>query len=322
MKSILKITGIVLGISVLLVGAAALLISTRGIPTYETKKIDYQLVSTPQSITRGKKLTLILCAYCHLNRENGKLTGSRMREAPLEFGTIFSKNITQDKKYGIGSWTDGELVYLLRTGIGRDGQYIPPYMAKLKHMADDDINAIISFLRSDDPIVAADSTPDRASDVSFLTKALCNTVWKPMEMPDHKIPPPDSTNKVALGKYLAQNLECFSCHSADFKTNDFENPENSKGYFGGGNKTLNAEGDVVMTSNLTPDKETGIGNWNEERFIKAVRFSVMEGEASLRYPMVPYVLLTDYEVSSIFSYLNTLPAIKNKVERKINVAGN
>lgn len=69
----------------------------------------------------------------------------------LNSGKIYSQNITQDSTYGIGNWTDAELLYLLRTGIKKDGQYIPPYMAKLTVTSDQDINAIISFLRSDDP---------------------------------------------------------------------------------------------------------------------------------------------------------------------------
>lgn len=132
-------------------------------------------------------------------------------------------------------------------------------------------------------------------------------------MPAKKIEMPDTSNKVELGKYLAHNLECFSCHSADFKTNDFMTPEKSVGYFGGGNKPLNKEGKVMVTPNITPDKETGIGNWSEEKFVEAVKTGMKEGEPALQYPMIPFLQLTDYEAASIFAYLKTIPAIQNKV---------
>ena len=315
MKRILKIISIAMGCLLLFIAIVLVVVYFRGIPTYEVQKVEYKAVSSPEMIKRGRKLTVMLCAYCHRNGKTGKLTGTHMREAPKEFGEIYSQNITNDKEYGIGGWTDGELLYLLRTGIKPDGQYIPPYMAKLTHMADEDINAIIAFLRSDDAMVQADGTKDTPSDVSLLTKILCNSVWKPMKMPDKKIELPDSANQIALGKYLSLNLECFSCHSADFKTNDFYEPEKSKGYFGGGNKTLNAEGDVILTSNLTPDKETGIGDWTEEQFIKALKYGVKEGEAPLRYPMVPFTQLTQHEAGAIFAYLKTIKPIHNKVER-------
>ena len=315
MKRALKIAGIVLGLILLILAGTLLFINFKGIPSYTVPELDYSHVSSPEAIERGKKLTLTLCAGCHKDPATGLLTGTQMLDAPKEFGAIFSQNITQSKELGIGNWTDAELMYLLRTGIKKDGQYIPPYMAKLPHMADSDINAIIAFLRSDDPMVQAQEVADQPSKVSFLTKLLCNVAWKPMEMPKEKIELPDSTDQLALGKYLAFNLECFSCHSADFKTNDYANPQNSVGFFGGGNPTLDKNGQGIATSNLTPDPDTGIGNWTEAQFIQAVKYGIKEGENALRYPMAPFTLLTDYEVSSIYAYLKTIPPIKNEVKR-------
>lgn len=289
----------------------------RPIPYYKVEKPDYAVKMTPEAVERGKKLTAMLCAGCHLDRETGKLTGKRMLDAPLEFGEVFSQNITQDKTYGIGSWTDAELLYLLRTGIKKDGQYAPPYMAKLPLMADDDINAIIAFLRSDDPMVTADPKEDQPTRPSLLTKLLCRVAWKPFPMPTEPIAMPDPSNGPELGEYLAHNLDCFSCHSADFKTNDFLEPKNSPGYFGGGNKPLNLEGEVVLTRNLTPDKETGIGSWSREKFIKALKYGLKEGEPALVYPMMPYAQLSDEEAGAIFEYLQGIPPIRNKVDRTI-----
>lgn len=317
MRKALKILGIVLVIIIAVIATGFLTINSGGIPTYEVEKIDYQAVPTPESIERGKKLVSMLCASCHKNHETGKLTGTKMHDAPPEFGEIYTPNITQDKQYGIGEWTDGEVLYLLRTGIKRDGQYAPPYMAKLPTMADEDLNAIISFLRSDDPLVAADPTPDQPCKPSFLTKLLCRVIMKPFPMPEQPIPTPDTTDKVALGKYLAHNLDCFSCHSADFKTNDFQVPERSEGYFGGGNKPFNLKGQVMLTANLTPDPVTGIGKWTEEQFIKAVKYGLKDGQPALQYPMNPYTQLTDAEAGAIFQYLKTIPAIENKVERSV-----
>lgn len=314
MKKLLKYLGIGLGVIILIALVAGFTINLRGIPSYEVNIPQYQLKSSPESIARGKKLTLTLCAGCHRDPSTGQLTGTQMKDAPAEFGTIYSQNITQDKEYGIGDWTPAELMYLLRTGIKKDGQYAPPYMAKLPLMADDDINAIISFLKSDDPMVAAVNKADKPSEVGFLTKLLCNVAWKPFPLPESRIELPDTTDQVALGKYLAHNLDCFSCHSADFKTNDFLDPTKSAGYFGGGNPTLNYEGEIIPTANLTPHA-SGIGNWTEEQFILAVKSGIKTGEPKLRYPMAPYALLTDYEVSSIFAYLKTIPPIDNKVDR-------
>lgn len=315
MKKIAKF----LGIGVIVTLAAGLMMTlfiyVRPIPSYEVKEVSYNVESSPESIERGKKLVTMLCASCHMNRETGKLTGIHMKDAPLEFGEINSQNITQDVNFGIGDWTDAQLMFLLRTGIKKDGQYSPPYMAKLPLMADEDINAIISFLKSNDPMVMADDTPDHPTKPSILTKFLCRVAWKPFPLPVDKIEMPDPSNSVEMGRYLAHNLDCFSCHSADFKSNDFLTPVNSKGYFGGGNKPLNLEGEVVLTANLTPDEETGIGTWTREKFIKAVKSGIKEGEPALAYPMMPYSQLSDEEAGAIYDYLRTIAPIKNKVVR-------
>lgn len=311
MKTVLKIIGVL----VVLLIIAALFINFRGIPSYDVAVIDHKVVSTPESVAKGKKYVMLLCANCHMSKETRKLTGKQMLDAPKEFGTIYSANITQDDEYGIGTWTDGELIHLLRTGVKRDGKYAPPYMAKLPNMADTDLDAIISFLRSDDPLVAADHTPDKPCEPSFLTKFLCTVAFKPLPLPEKEIPLPDTSNKLEFGRYLAHNYECFSCHSEDFKTMNFLHPEQSGGYFGGGNKPLDEQGRVMVTPNLTPDKETGIGNWSEEKFTQALRFGTKDGEPALRYPMLPYSGLTDYEASCIYTYLQSIPPITNKVER-------
>ena len=304
-------------LSVIAIAAAfAGYIYIRGVPNYDTVPVNFTHAATAESIERGRKLTLTLCAGCHMNIKTGKLSGRHMSESPPEFGYVYSANITGDQQYGIGSYSDGELVYLLRTGIKRSGQYAPAYMAKLPHLADEDMNAIISFLRSDQPEVQPEPVAAESCRPSLLTKFLCYINFKPLPMPADKINLPDTSDAVATGKYLAHNLDCFTCHSGDFTRLDILHPEETWLYFGGGNKPLDYEGKVVLTSNITPDEETGIGNWTEEQFVRALRYGIKEGEPSLRYPMVPYVHLTDKEAAAIFAYLKTIPPIKNKIDRQ------
>lgn len=316
MKKGLKYFGVLIVIFILIIVVAGLFIQISGIPKYDTQAIDFEIKSTEKSIERGKKLALLLCAGCHANPETGKLSGNTMLEAPPEFGFIYAPNITQDLKHGIGEWKASEIAYLLRTGIKRDGNYAPPWMAKLPHLADEDMNAILSFLKSNDPLVAADTASDKPCEPSFLSKFLCRVAFKPLPYPAQTITMPDTSNVLALGKYYAHNLECFSCHSADYKTNNYLEPEKSEGYFGGGNHPLDKEGRMLVTSNLTPDDETGIGRWTKDKFVKAVKFGLKDNGNPLRFPMVPYVHLTDFEAGAIYEYLRTIPAIKNDVTKQ------
>jgi mono/diheme cytochrome c family protein len=300
---------------VLLIAAAALFIQWRGIPTYDKPTLQQTVEYTPHRVVRGKKLASMLCAGCHFNAETQRLTGKHMRDAPTEFGKIHSPNITQDPVYGIGQYTDGELIYLLRTGVKRDGRYAPPYMAKLPHMSDEDIQSVIAFLRSDDPWVQPSPVPSVPSKPSFLTKFLSHVAFKPLPMPAQVVPQPDTTDLVAFGRYLTTNLDCWTCHSGDFTKMDVMTPENSYLYLAGGNKMPDNDGRIMNTLNLTPDNETGIGRWTEDQFVKAVKFGLKDGEPSLRYPMVPYLELTDYEARAIYAYLQTVPPVKHAVSR-------
>lgn len=317
MKKFLKIVGIILLVIIVMIGGAALFISVRGIPHYEAKDPGVTVKGDSAMVANGKRMAEMLCQNCHLSPATGKLTGMNMTDAGTEqFGILHSQNITQDKEYGIGNWTDGQILFLLRTGILRNGRYAPPWMVKLPHMSDYDINSIIAFLHSNDPLVQAAAVPDTQSVPSFLTKFLATVAFKPVPYPTSPIPGPDTTNKVEWGKYIVTGmLDCYPCHSADFKTMNIAEPEKSKGFMGGGNPVgPNREGKMMHSANLTPDKETGIGNWTEEQFSKALRFAQKPDGSPVQYPMVPYPQLTNSEVSAIFAYLQQLPPIKNKVE--------
>ena len=319
MKKIFKVLGIIVLIVAVLAGGFASFIALRGIPKYDVNIPDIPNVEvTPHRIERGAKIASMLCNNCHFNTKTGKLSGQNMFEIP-EFGTINSKNITNDPDIGIGKWTDAQLIYFIRTGINPfTGQFVPPYMPKLIHLSDEDLRSIVAFLRSDRPEVQASKDELPESEPSFLTKFLCLIAFKPFEYPKEVIPDPDTTNQLAWGKYLTlYQLECYACHSKSFETMNMLEPEKSEGFFGGGNIMTALDGSKITSLNITPDEDTGIGKWSEEQFINAVRNGIVPKGPSLRQPMMPFVYLTDEELKAIYAYLKTIPKLKNNVERKI-----
>ena len=236
MKRALKIVGGLLGLVLVAAGAFAVFVAIRGIPRYKPGNIQLAVQPTPQRLARGEKLVRVLCAECHMDPVTRKLTGRQLIDAPPEFGPIVSKNITRHPEKGIGRWTDGELAYLLRTGVSRDGSYIPPYMARLPHMADEDMASILAFLRSDHPLTAAEAVdPPGRTKPSFLTKFLSTVAFGPLPYPEQPITAPAPSDQVSYGRYLVINLECWTCHSADFKTMNTMQPEKTPGFLGGGN---------------------------------------------------------------------------------------
>ena len=68
---------------------------------------------------------------------------------------------------------------------------------------------------------------------------------------------------------------------------------------------------VSFTANLTPDKETGLGNWTEEMFITTMRTGRHQGKGRPILPPMPYqfiATLNDEDLKAVFAYLQSIPA--------------
>ncbi|HEY1233483.1 MAG TPA: diheme cytochrome c-553 [Candidatus Binatia bacterium] len=75
---------------------------------------------------------------------------------------------------------------------------------------------------------------------------------------------------------------------------------------------------VSFAINLTPDKETGIGEWSEENFVQALRTGKHQGQPNGRaiLPPMPWEntkAMTDDDLKAMFAYLLSIPAVKNQV---------
>ncbi|MCC6412193.1 MAG: c-type cytochrome [Saprospiraceae bacterium] len=318
MKRLLKISAYVLGSVVLLVAGVALFVQLRGIPDYAYDMpahiASLEVPKDSAHVARGAVLGTTLCKACHLNNE-GKLAGKMLEDIPVVFGTAASLNITKDPVHGIGAWTDGELYYLLRTGLRKnDGWAV--FMPKFPNMSDDDVYSVIAWLRSNDPALEPDSREFPPNKPNFVVKALANFAIFPPALHEKPIVAPPASDKIAFGEYTANAVvSCFVCHSANMATNDEVHPELSAGFYGGGNPMLNAQGETVNSANITMDMETGIGKWTEQEFVDAVRYGKKPGGGMLAYPMQPHTAISEEEIKAIFAYLKTVPVISNKVER-------
>ena len=73
---------------------------------------------------------------------------------------------------------------------------------------------------------------------------------------------------------------------------------------------------VSFTANLTPDPETGLGRWTLRNFMDTIRSGRHLGRGRPILPPMPYPMykhFTDDDFAAIYSYLRTIPAIRNKV---------
>jgi mono/diheme cytochrome c family protein len=75
-----------------------------------------------------------------------------------------------------------------------------------------------------------------------------------------------------------------------------------------------------FTANLTPDRETGTGTWSEENFVQTIRKGRHMGSGRALLPPMPipaYVNFSDEDLKSIYAYLQSIPAVKNRVPQPL-----
>ena len=108
-----------------------------------------------------------------------------------------------------------------------------------------------------------------------------------------------SPDVVARGKYLATAGDCVACHTAA------GGAEYAGGY------VMNTPFGSIVSPNLTPDKETGIGNWSDDQFYRAMH-NGLDDEGKNLYPAFPYpwyTRVTRDDVLAIKAYLFSLPPV-------------
>jgi mono/diheme cytochrome c family protein len=106
---------------------------------------------------------------------------------------------------------------------------------------------------------------------------------------------------VQRGAYLARAADCLVCHTAP----------GGKDYAGGLGFRLPFGIGTLYSTNVTPDKETGIGNYSDEEFLAALRRGIRRDGARL-YPAMPfasYTYMTDADALAIKAYLFSLPPV-------------
>ncbi len=123
---------------------------------------------------------------------------------------------------------------------------------------------------------------------------------------------PAHTPDVANGEYIFTAGGCAECHAAPLaKCKDTKVKDKTR--LAGG-RCLKTPFGVFNVPNISPDKETGIGNWSTLDFVNAMKRGIGPGGEHL-YPAFPYTSyqrMTYEDLIDLKAYLDTLPAVKQK----------
>lgn len=128
---------------------------------------------------------------------------------------------------------------------------------------------------------------------------------------------------VEHGEYLVHRvLVCVECHTVKDGSR-YANP--MVGPAGAGGECFGPEAGIpgtVCSTNLTADKETGLGAWTDEEILRATREGVGRDNEVL-FPMMPfnaYRALSENDAKAMLAYLRTMPGVRNEIpERELHL---
>lgn len=311
MKKLLK--RLAIGVAIFLVlgtATVAIAVVVRENRTFEAPYPDIHASRDPAVIARGRYLVTgpAHCGACHgAAGDTGAephLAGGLAFHLPV--GTVYARNITPDTTTGIGRYTDPEIARVLRYGVHPSGRAMLPFMS-FANLSDDDLTAVISYLRSRPPIDHA--VP--ATDLNFVGRAAKAFLLEPVgpSGPVRKHVAPGPT--IEYGEYLANVVaNCGGCHTKrSLRTGE------PVGVAFAGGQTLEshgAPGTTFVTPNLTPDPTTGhIQAWSEDVFVARFKNAVPTASPM---PWGSFRQMSDDDLRAIYRYLRSLPPARTGQE--------
>ncbi len=117
-----------------------------------------------------------------------------------------------------------------------------------------------------------------------------------------------SSKQIKHGEYLVRMGDCLTCHT--------DTANNGKAFAGG--LKIDTKFGAIYTPNITPDQETGIGQWSDAQFVRAVREGIAP-DGSYYYPVFPYNYFNKMSVQDVLdikAYLDAVPAVRRHNHRQ------
>ena len=133
---------------------------------------------------------------------------------------------------------------------------------------------------------------------------------------------PENRYLVERGEYLVELLGCGGCHTDGALEGA---PQMGKALAGSGigvaymNPFNNDRPGVLYPPNITPDRETGIGEWSDNQIAAAIR-SGLGRHVSRRIAVMPwpaYAKMSDEDANAIVAYLRSIKPVRNQVPREV-----
>jgi mono/diheme cytochrome c family protein len=289
--------------------------------TWDVPAPDLHASSDPAVIARGEYLVAgpAHCTECHVSsftefqrfyEESQPVALSGGYPFPIgPLATLYSKNITPDPETGIGRYTDPQIARMLRHGVRPDGQASIPQLMPFGNMSDEDIVAILSYLRVQRPV--RNAVPENEWTLlgkvmrTFVAAARPNLAVNP----PRTAPPQEPTR--ARGEYISRSVaDCGGCHTA---FNELTGAPTAPPFSGGNAMEPAAQPGAnpalwFKPPNITPREGSALMKFPDRpTFVARFRAGGRHYEGS-PMPWEAFARMTPEDVAALYEFLHAQPA--------------
>ncbi|TPW36282.1 c-type cytochrome [Oecophyllibacter saccharovorans] len=273
-------------------------------------------ISAPASlkelIAKGHYLAILGdCAACHSAPGRPPYSGGGKFTLPI--GTIYATNITPDRKYGIGNYTEADFARAVRQGILPDGRTLYPAMPypSYARLSDRDIHALYAYFH--DGVAPAAIPSPRNGTIWPLSMRWPLVIWRWLFAPSLRSAQLNTSDEftdpvLARGAYLVEGLgHCGACHTPRSFTMAEQalTGHHNKAYLAGGQSI-----DGWFAPSLRGENRTGLGRWSESDIVAFLKTG-RAPEGAVFGAMTPVVvhstsLTTDADLHAMARFLKQL----------------
>jgi mono/diheme cytochrome c family protein len=181
---------------------------------------------------------------------------------------------------------------------------------RFRYMSDEDVYSLVAYLNTLAPV--KNRVP--RSRIDFPVSLLIKSAPRPAG----HVPNPDRSNRVKYGEYLVTLAGCAQCHTPSRRGKLLAGMT-----LAGGEEFRFPGGMVVVSANITPDLETGIGRWSEQDFLKRIyqykeyaeKGSPAVGPESFTVmPWLAFAQLEADDLKAIYAFLRTERPVYHAVD--------
>lgn len=316
-----KIIFSILILLIVVIGGFVVFVQLNWNKTYDIPYPELQVSTDPEIIERGKYLVHgpAHCSNCHVGSVAEMIAADAGENVPLKggvifplgpVGTLYTKNLTPDPTTGIGKYSDAEVFRMMRHAVKPDGTATLSVLMPFWDMADEDLVAVVSYLRSMEPV----NNDVRQNEWTFMGKAVrvIASSFQPIEKPEPYPSAPPMAATIERGEYLSRYVaNCVGCHTnRDQMTFEAIGPE-----YGGGMEfepfpelhlMVGEDPELwLRTPNITPSPNSALSKFKnveewKERFRKGRQIKIS--------PMHwgPFSRMTDEDLEALYLYLTSL----------------